>query len=1110
MENNENLKYKGNSRKKTGRKAFPVLLCAIAVLAIVICLGLWSMSSTGSGRVFPVYITEVLASNSRYPNEDGRCCDFIEIYNSADYPVDLTGFQLGDISGTTRYSFPSGTIIGSGEYLVVYCDKTIEEEGYARFGISRAGGESIYLLTSSNAVADSVVTLEMGADESMILLDSGEWALSTNITPGLPNDAASEPGEAHYNAAVSPVRISELMTGNAVYPNTDGLCTDWVELWNTSAEAVDISGYILSDNASVDKYVFPEGTVLPAGGYIVVYCTDKAQGDFVADFGLSQLGEEYVVLKDARERIIEIVDTVVLTDLESMALNSDGVWTVTDVCSPGFENSEAGKERYLASIGVGSSSVVISELMAASQSVLTDCQGRFSDWVELYNPTDSAVVLTGWFLSDDPTDITKWQFPELVLQPGARVVIYCSGRDMVRDGQIHAGFSLSAGGETLILSTNLGVTADTVTFGASESNTAFVVEEGSGELLVTQYPTPGYPNDEAGYEAFCATLTAQGPLAIWEVMTSNDTYLAQALGECYDWVELRNISDASVNLSDYSITEDADTPGMYVLPDVVLGPGESYVIILSGDESLSTSKYYHAGFALNAKEDTLFLFDSNETLLDYVLLLDIPLGYSYGRSDSNGGFFYMVPTPNKTNNAGYRMISDEPTADVTAGVYVSEEACQLTLCADGDIYYTTDGSDPSTKSKHYEGTITVDKTTVIRAISVEEGKLPSDIYTTTFVIAEPHSIPVVSLVTDPENLWGSNGIYKDNDLDVKELKKAANLSYVGDDGSFSLDCEISLRGATSALYADKKSFTVRFRDNYDGALNYDVFEDGEVTLFSSLMLRAARESTFSTHMHDTMMAAAGYQMGSSTLTLKYKYVALYINGEYWGLYAIREHHSVEYYATYQEVPVESVTMVSKWIESGTELYDLFRYASKNTFASSSAYEYACSMLDIDSFIDWIILEAYCGNIDINENMRYYYSSVDGLWRCGLNDVDLGWESKQTFKAVTEAFHHSKIVNALLANKDFQDRLATRLAELLAGPLSDENMTALLNSMAAEIEDEIPLDYERWDATLSVWYRMIDGMRDYCDGRAVRMINGLCNELGFTNAQKQYYFGDLLN
>jgi len=147
------------------------LLLVLLALAVVLVGGLFLDHWIGGGeQAFPVYISEVLASNTGYPNEEGRCCDYIEVHNGADYAVDLSGFQLGDIAGKTRYFFPAGTVLQPGDYLLVNCDGGVENAAYAPFDISRAGGEDFYLIAKNSAIVDSVTTIAMDVDQSMCIL----------------------------------------------------------------------------------------------------------------------------------------------------------------------------------------------------------------------------------------------------------------------------------------------------------------------------------------------------------------------------------------------------------------------------------------------------------------------------------------------------------------------------------------------------------------------------------------------------------------------------------------------------------------------------------------------------------------------------------------------------------------------------------------------------------------------------------------------------------------------------------------------------------------------------------------------------------------------------
>ena len=1090
---------------EVNKRKLVLSLLGISILAVS-CLVLSLFTGSGTGQNYPVYINEVVASNSSYPNPDGRCCDYIEIFNGANYPVDLTGFQLGDIAGKQRYIFPYGTVLEPGSYYVIYCDSTVEDRSYAPFGISRSGGEMFYLIGSSNAIVDQMTTIPSDMDQSMIRLEDGSWIISDQLTPGISNDSEGVLVHDIYNAAVSSVRFSEVSTvGTGFLPEFNVFC-DWVELHNTGNTDADVSGYILSDNPGNDKFVFPEGTVIKAGEYLLIYCTTEITDSSVAPFNLSQLGGEALVLKNDNKLIVERIETVSMVS-GSQILTDDHTWQLTNEPSPGYENSNAGHAAFVQEIGAEPGTILISEVLAKNMAYLPDGDGDFSDWIELYNAGAQPVNLKGWYLSDNSSDPEKWSFPDFEIHPGERKILFCSGKGTVANDEVHTNFTLAATGESLTLSTYLGITMDTVTFGQAETNQSFVFES---DAVLHFVPTPGYPNTEDGYHAFSSAASASAPLAIWEVMVDNDSYLPQSLGKCYDWVELRNISDSDVNLSDYTITDDPDVPNYFNLPDVTLAPGKTITIILSGDVNLSNKKFHHGSFSLNAAEDQLLLYKNGETLVDYVYLKDIPYGMSYGRQNVDGGFSYMEPTPQNPNIAGYRLISTEPVCQQYApGVYTSESTVEVALDADGAIYYTLDGSIPTAKSISYTDSVQISETCTFRAISVEEGKLASEILTLTFVINEPHDIPVMSLTVNPENLWGKDGVYKDWDLSVKEIPLPANVAYSGPDGSFSIDCEFGMHGATSLKKFDKKSFHVKFKDVYDGTLHYDVFGDGEVMDFSSLVIRSPIESTYTTHMHDSFIAEVCADYCDTVIPMKNKFVALYLNGEYWGLYCLREHHTEAHYASYMNVPVDTVTMV-RYASDHPDFYDLYKFMDKNSLKSDKNYARATEMLDITSFADWIILEAYMCNIDINTNMRYYYSSADGLWRCGLVDLDLGMTgSHKNFEGVVDAWHHGVIVEALMQNDQFKDYISKRLVELLSGPMSDENMVARANAMADEIRNEVVIDCERWKTPVHGWERFFKEMLSYCEGGERRMVNSLAKELGYSQSQKQAYFGDFL-
>ena len=142
--------------------------------------------------------------------------------------------------------------------------------------------------------------------------------------------------------------------------------------------------------------------------------------------------------------------------------------------------------------------IVINELMADNDNIITDPQGDYDDWLELHNLTDNAVLLTGMYLSDKEDEPTKWQFPENTEIPanGYLIVWLDENGEDAPDG-LHANFKLSKNGETIMLvdtDTRGNTVLDSVTFGEQETDVAFGRwPNGTGEFQVVE-STPGAEN----------------------------------------------------------------------------------------------------------------------------------------------------------------------------------------------------------------------------------------------------------------------------------------------------------------------------------------------------------------------------------------------------------------------------------------------------------------------------------------------------------------------------------------------------------------------------------------------------------------------------------------
>ena len=749
--------------------------------------------------------------------------------------------------------------------------------------------------------------------------------------------------------------------------------------------------------------------------------------------------------------------------------------------------------------------IKISELMVKNDATLLDSDGEFSDWFELVNTSDSPVSLAGWRVSDGE-DKSGWSFPDVTIDAGSYLLVFASSKESAGT-ELHASFSLSED-ETLYLyapENYLADSAPNVSTMADHSS----VRRADGSFEDCIWPTPGYSNDAEGYELFCAAHTATSPLVINEVMVYNDSYNRQPDGEYYDWVELKNVSEEPIMLAEYYLSDDKDDLMLWRLPERYLDPGALLVVHCSGNSDLSTSDTVHSNFSLNSTSERLYLTSAaQQRVTDYVWLHDIFKDWSVGRIDGQNGFFYLSsPTPWSGNRGNaYRYISDQPVSLGEDGVYNDMTSVSVELEGSGRIFYTTDGSRPDESSAEYTEPITLDKTTVIRAINVQDGAAPSRAITLSYIINENHTLPVLSLSTDSPSTF--SGIYYGK---RKYYEIPANISYFEDGSSFNIDCGLKMKGWTS-LENPKKSMGVSFRGCYgDDMLDYDIF-GSDVTEFSSLSIRAGQDYPLAI-IRNELFQELCLEMGDNVPTQNSKYCILYLNGSYYGIYCLKEDFSKQYYASHNGVKKDDVTMLKSPVALNSGVYqEVFQFCRDNDMSLDENYDHICSVLDIDNVVDWFLIEGYTANSDVNGNMRYFKLNDGGKWQIAFYDLDWTFNyASNCFTNITDSNREvqvSQLINRLLTNARFREQLLSRYSELVSTTLSNEHVLAKIDELQALLEPEVPRERDQWGSDVDGWHYRLDELRSFITDNdyANYSANKLCSMLGASAEQKMQYFG----
>ena len=756
----------------------------------------------------------------------------------------------------------------------------------------------------------------------------------------------------------------------------------------------------------------------------------------------------------------------------------------------------------------------ISEVMPSNKATLA-AGSLFPDWVELHNAGEEPVSLRNVFLCCG-TD--SFELGEGELAADAYMIVFCD--DSGLSG--HAPFSIAKEGESLALRTDRGLVLDEFELPACEADRSACRAEDGG-IFVTSMATPGCANTPEGFSQYLSGQSCDSPLQISEVMVFKQ-FGNSPKGVGSDWVELKNVSGGDVQLSEYYLSDSAKDRLAYRLPEQVLSSGEYVLIYCDG----SADGGVYAPFRLDSQREHLYLSRADETLADYVLLERIPYGYSYGRPEGEGGFRYIAsPTPGSANGDGALRVSDKPVLLSSEGVFNDVESVEVVLGAQGEIHYTTDGSAPTESSPVYTAPLSVSSTSVLRAISVEPGCLASEALNLSYIINEHHTLPVVSVMTDPANIYPLGGMYNDVD-NVYEVPGA--IEYFGEDGSFSIGCGLKLHGDVSKKVSGKRTLKICFRSCYDGDLQYDLFGNG-VTEFDSILLRHPAEDSMSTYLRDILIHDMAKQCFPALPCLDYKFCILYIDGEYWGIYGIREAHSAAHFANHYGYDPDTVSSWQRLWDRNTTVGEACEFALNNNLVDQDNFDHVAEYLDMDSLIGWTILQAWCANYDCNpSNVRYYYSSTDNLMRFALSDLDLGMFTHDLFDVplygsvndgVRNNYDFNILARKVFANRGYQLRMAQALSDAFHGAMSDENVVAMIEGYRETLSPEVRRDMARWyggmseDDAVNSWNILVDRMCSYVtwgQGRARQVIDSFVAHTSprFSQEEVAYYFGDLMN
>ena len=577
---------------------------------------------------------------------------------------------------------------------------------------------------------------------------------------------------------------------------------------------------------------------------------------------------------------------------------------------------------------------------------------------------------------------------------------------------------------------------------------------------------------------FVSSFIFSQSIVVNEVMSSNSKTIYDEDGDTPDWIEFYNSGTVQVNLKGYYLSDDSLNITKWQFGNIAVNPGQYLVVFASDKDTLID--YWHTNFKISSSGEKILLSDSNGSIVDQVDVPSLDTDVSYGRkSDGSLPWIIQVPTPGSQNTGeelkGY---ADSVSVSIPGGFYSSAVTVELSA-GTSDIYYTLDSSDPNSNSLKYSGPVNINKTTVLRAVSMKENHLPSPEIFRTYFINEKTDLPVISLISDPGNLFDpDSGIYTNYKMD---WERPAHVEFYEDDKSlgFSKNCGIAIFGNQSAEWA-QKSISVKFKKKYGVSnIEYPLFPGFSVTTFKSFVLRNAGNDFQYTHIRDAVMQALVKDLDIDYQ--EYRPATSFINGEYWGIYNIREKVSEHYIANRHGVDPDNIDLLenNKEVIVGDSLsyQQLIDYISTNDMTTDAAYKYIDSVIDLNECLLYFAAQVYYDNLDWpGTNIKFWRErSETGKWRWILFGTEFGFglyahgpsedHISFTFSPVETRYSNppwaTLLQRKLIENPTIRNRFINQVADLLNTNFQSDRVIGIINTLADHISTEIQRHRARW-------------------------------------------------
>lgn len=654
-----------------------------------------------------------------------------------------------------------------------------------------------------------------------------------------------------------------------------------------------------------------------------------------------------------------------------------------------------------------------------------------------------------------------------------------------------------------------------------------------------------------GLFVFSYSLVAQ--VQINEFSASNIDQFIDQFGKYEDWVELYNPGSSSVDLGGWFLSDNDSKPQKWEIPVGISIPANGYLVFWCSGRDTVMINGMHTSFKLTQTKgtETLVLTQADGNIVNSIDLGITLLDHSQARETDGSNVWKIVtnPTPGTSNDNSNKIdgYTSAPAMNISGGFYAGPQTVTISATEPNSVLrYTLDGNLPTSNSPEYIDPINITTTTVVKArsFSNDPAILPGKIVFNTYFIDEDFSLAVFSVAADQvmDLANGQGTIIPIGSLEYFNTdKQRTSTSY----GSLN-------RHGQDSWVLNHRSIDWVSRDEmgYSKALDEKLFSYSDRTEFQRFMFRASGDDNypaindgqheFSTHIRDEYVHALAQEGGMKLDVRAVERVVVFLNGQYWGVYGLRERPvDHDYTKEYYDQDKYNTQYLTTWgnteIEYGgqkaqDDWEEIRDFILDNDMSDSANYQRAKDNIQLVSLIDYMIA-------NLNSVASDWLNYNTGWWR-GINpDGDhkkwgyILWDNDATFDYYInysgvpdispnakpcdideiadfmdgffggyggeDVGKHEKIFLKLQEeNDEFRQLYYSRQADLMNTVYTCENMLETLDRMVAVIAPEMPRQIQRWGGSVQEWEQNVLRLRGFIEERCEKLDDGMvtCFEL----------------